>query len=229
MSMKSRRPNDQAREALLNTQLVVTELAVALSTLDVSLAGWPEQTPGAAPADPRGAQPCRNDDCTHIRPCPVHDDDPVKLTGPERNADQFDEARRDLGALLEHVRLLAHHARAAAVVTHRWAQTGVTKSTVADTLAAIDAEIWCSHCVQFGEHNPREEGRTLCRFCRSFKVDWKLLPSREIWSARNARGGRLDVATIMRLTGITKPPKQAATAVDAGAAGDARRKRLQGA
>ena len=70
---------------------------------------------------------------------------------------------------------------------------------VTDALAAIDGDIWCAHCVRFGEHNPREEGRTLCEFCRRFERDFKRRPPREIWHARNARGGRLDVGTIERI------------------------------
>lgn len=209
------RPNDQAREALLNVTVIVTELDVALRSLDVALAGWPESTPGAAPADSRPAVPCRHDEqCTHIEPCPVHGEEPVHLTGPERGAQQGDRARVELDRLLEHVRQVAHHARAAAAITHRWAHGAVDQPTVRDLLGAIDAEIWCQHCVKFGEREPREEGRKLCAFCRRFQLDWGRLPPVEVWEARNARGGKIDVTTIERQLRIAKQREKKPTAVE---------------
>jgi len=194
-----RTTNDQARAALSSATLLVREIDAALAALELGLAGWPESTPGAAPPEAQPAVPCRDPDCTHVRPCPVHDEAPVALTGPERGAEHRDPARADLDRLVEHVRLVAHHAAAAVAITHRYAYAGVNEGTVTAQLAAIDAGIWCEHCVRFGEHNPREEGRKLCEFCRTFQRDWKHLPSRDIWQARNARGGRLDVGTIERL------------------------------
>jgi hypothetical protein len=192
----------------VNCTVLVTEIDAALSSLDVALAGWPESTPGAAPEESRPAVPCRADEqCTHIEPCPVHGEEPVHLTGPERGAETGDRARAELERLVEHVRQLAHHARAAATITHRWAHGAIDQPTVRDLLGAIDAGIWCSHCVRFGEHEPREEGRKLCAFCRRFQLDWGDLPSLEIWEARNARGGRLDVGTIERLRRDAKKSK----------------------
>lgn len=205
----SRRPTDQARDALVNITVIASELPAALRAIDEALSGWPEQTPGAAPPEPGPARPCTDDDCTNVRPCPVHDRDdmvdPVKLTGPERGAELGDKARRDLEQLRASLRRLDSHAVLAAGIVHRWAHGGLAASTVVERLVAADALIWCSHCAKFGRHEPREQGRqggkprTLCAFCRSFQVDWKVLPSREIWDARDARGGRLDVATIERI------------------------------
>jgi hypothetical protein len=207
MSTKNQRASNQARQALVDARVLAIEIDAALRGLEVGLAGWPERTPGAAPAESGPLTQCHVDGCEHWRPCPEHGDD-VELTGPERAAVQGDKARVDLDRLLEHVRLAAHHTAAAVAVAHRWAWDAPDESMVQDALAAIDGDIWCEHCIRFGEHNPRETTRKLCTFCRSFKKDWKTLPSREIWAARNARGGRIDVATVERI--LSNAKRQAA-------------------
>ena len=146
MNTPRRRPNDEARTALVNVELIAIEIDTALIAIDRALAGWPEQTPGAAPAEARPPAPCTH--CTHIRPCPTHDADliaegQVKLTGPERGAAQGDRARIDLERLVDHVRLLAHHARAAADITHHWSAGAISSAEVAEKLALrlkFDAE-----------------------------------------------------------------------------------------
>ena len=225
MSTKHQRASDQARQALVDARVLSIEIDAALRSLEVGLAGWPERTPGAAPAVARPLTPCHVDECEQWRPCPEHGDD-VELTGPERSASQGDKARRDLEQLLDHVRLAAHHTAAAVTVAHRWAWDAPDESMVKDALAAIDGDIWCEHCIRFGEHNPRVTSRKLCAFCRSFKSDWKTLPSREIWAARNARGGRIDVATIER---ILANAKRQESEVDGERSREQKRKERQGA
>lgn len=189
MSTKTRRPNDQARTALTNTQIVAIEIDAALIALDQALAGWPEQTPGASAVEAAPPRPCTHGECTHIRPCPVHEADdlaPVKLTGPERAAQQGDRARVDLDALLEHVRLLAHHARAAADITHLWSQAAVTSSEVAERLD----QIWCRNCLRHNVHNVRDENHADCKACRTFRARWKRDAPKAIIDARG-RGRNL--------------------------------------
>lgn len=191
---------DRARQAFTDMRVVTIEVDAAVQALEVGTAGYPTQTPGASPLEARPLEECPHPECDRWKPCEVHDPAAgVELTGPEALAGQGDVARQDLERLVEHVRQVAHHARAAAAITHRWAWSSPTESMVADALAAIDGDIWCQHCVRFGEHNPREEDRTLCSWCRQFERDWKRRPPREIWEARNARGGRLDVSTIERI------------------------------
>lgn len=182
-------PNDQARIALTNAQLVAIELSPALRALDVALAGWPEQTPGASAPEAQPAQPCRHQDCTHIRPCPVHEVDelaPVKLTGPERAAQNGDRARSDLERVLEHVRLMAHHARAAADITHLWAKGAISSSEVAAKLE----QMWCRNCLRFGKSEPRDGAHADCAECRRFRARWKFDAPRAIIDARG-RGRNL--------------------------------------
>lgn len=194
---------DQARQALLDARVLVVEIDAALRALDVGLAGWPAKTPGASPDVPAELVECGVGGCSNWRPCEDHSPK-VQMTGPEALADQGDQARRDLERLREHVRLVAHHARSAARLTHKWAWDAPNESMVRDALAAVDGDIWCEHCVRFGEHNPREEGRKLCSFCRRFERDWKRRPPREIWQARNARGGKIDITTIERVLARVK-------------------------
>lgn len=190
-------PNDQARIAFTNAQLVAIEIDPALTALDIALAGWPEQTPGAAAPEAQPAQPCRHEDCTHIRPCPVHEVDelaPVKLTGPERGAQHGDRARADLERLLEHVRLMHHHARAAADITHLWALTAVTSAEVAQRLD----QIWCRNCLRHNVHNVRDEQHADCKACRSFRARHKMDAPKAIIDARG-RGRNLTEADEKRI------------------------------
>jgi hypothetical protein len=203
MSKQINRTGDQARQLFADARVIAMEIDAALESLVVGLAGWPAKTPGASPDAARELVECGVGGCERWRPCEVHSPK-VTLTGPEALADQGDQARDDLEALTEHVRQLAHHARAAARLTHKWAWSSPSESMVRDALSAIDGDIWCEHCVRFGEHNPREETRKLCTFCRQFARDWKRRPPREIWAARNARNGRIDVTTIERILAKVK-------------------------
>lgn len=189
MSTKSRRPNDQARAGYANAHLVALEIDAALVAIDQAMAGWPEQTPGASNVEAAPARPCTRDDCTHIRPCPVHDVDeldPVKLTGPERGAQQGDRARTDLVALVEHVRLLAHHAARAADITHHWSKAAITTAEVAERLD----QIWCRNCLRHNVHNVRDESHADCKACRTFRARWKRDAPKAIIDARG-RGRNL--------------------------------------
>ena len=199
MNTPRRRPNDEARTALVNVELIAIEIDTALIAIDRALAGWPEQTPGAAPAEARPPAPCTHPDCTHIRPCPTHDADliaegQVKLTGPERGAAQGDRARIDLERLLDHIRLLAHHARAAADITHHWSVGAISSAEVADKLE----QIWCRNCQRHGVHNVRDGAHLDCAECRRFRSRWKRDAPKLIIDARG-RGKNLSEADEKRI------------------------------
>ena len=51
-------------------------------------------------------------------------------------------------------------------------------------------EIWCESCIRANVHEPREEGRKLCSWCRHEQTDHGKLPSRRLIQA-HARGTRL--------------------------------------
>lgn len=176
----------RARQCVSDATVLATLVDPALVALDRALAGWPEQTPGAAPAEARPAEPCHRNDCTHIRPCPVHDDDPVALTQPEALASQGDPARRALEQLDEHVRIAVHHLAAASMLAIEWGKAGVTSTEVADRLDAI----WCRNCLRHGKHEPRDGAHLDCADCRRFRARWKFDAPRAIIDARG-RGRNL--------------------------------------
>lgn len=164
--------------------------------------------------------PCPTHDtdpyATNYGPASLKRDDPThqlghapaeKLTPTERLADQHDKAAVDLDALIEHARQANHHIEAAAAIAKRWAYTGINDTTVRARLVAIDSELWCASCSRYGRHEPRKEGRTECDFCAGFRERrfkrssggiWQA-PPKEIWDARDARNGRLDETTIIRI------------------------------
>lgn len=177
----------RARQCVSDATVLASLIDPALVTLDRALAGWPEQTPGAAPAEARAAMPCTRNDCTHIRPCPDHDEDPVVLTRPEALASQGDPARRALDQLAEHVRIAAHHLAAASTLAIEWGKAGVTSTEVADRLDAI----WCRNCLRCGKHEPRDGAHLDCAECRRFRARWKRDAPKAIIDARG-RGRNLN-------------------------------------
>lgn len=192
-------PATQARNTLVDATTLTLTIGDALTNLDRGLAGWPTTTPGASPIQATPAQPCNHPDCTHIRPCPTHDPEPVTLTRPEQLADQGDRARHDHERLIEAIRQAAHHLAVAARISATWAWQGLNDTQISARLVAVDAGIWCNNCITYGEHEPRLEGRTECSFCWHFRIDHGRSAPKAIWTARNARGGRIDIATIQRI------------------------------
>lgn len=217
------RTAERARIALIDANVIAVTIDTALAAIDRGLAGWPTSTPGASPLETPPATPCRDRDCTHLRPCPIHDEEAVELTAIERTANEGDKARRELEQLDEAVRLAAHHLGVAARISQSWAWEGLTQSAVSARLVAVDAGVWCSNCVKFGEHNPREENRTECKFCREFRRDFKRPAPKQIWDARNARGGRIDVGTIDRILKRLDAEQKARRAEQKAAAAAARK------
>lgn len=220
MNSKHRRPSlpETARSLLVDAAIVAATIDAALPALERGLAGWPTSTPGAGPVETAPLQPCRDADCTNVRPCPDHDDEPVELTATERTADQADPARHDLDRFERALRHAAVNLTIAARLSQSWAWGGMTATEVAGKLAAIDGDIWCTNCVRFGERNPKEETRTECSFCRQFRLDYKRAAPREIWAARNARGGRIDVGTIDRILARMKVEEKERKAAEKAAA-----------
>lgn len=185
--MKIRNADKRAQAITLDANTVKIGLIPAINALSDALAGWPTNTPGAAPAT-IVATVCGHPDCVRARPCPDHDGG-LAVDSARKQLEQLD---RDL-ALAQTVL-----ARLAGLVT-KWAWGNLNDTQIAARLTAIDAGIWCKHCTQFGRHEPREAGHTECSFCRRFRSDYKQLPPKEIWDARDARNGRIDQTTILRI------------------------------
>lgn len=223
------RTSTRARTIHLNSATYVRYIDDALTNLELGQAGWPETTPGASAPGARPLTECRHPECTQTSPCPTHDQDPhatnygpastdpgihqlghaptQQLTPTERLAGQYDKASADLDAMIEHSRLADHHLEAAAAIAKRWAFIGIDDSTVQARLIVIDSELWCTSCTRYGRHEPRKEDRTECDFCSGFRERrfkrtsggiWQA-PPKEIWDARDARNGRLDETTIIRI------------------------------
>jgi hypothetical protein len=186
-------------QAMLSTTVVSTGLLAALANLDVALAGWPTSTPGAGPQETLPTSPCRDEQCTHIRPCPIHDKDRDHLNILEQAALNGDSVRIDLADLERDIRAMAHHAARASRIVTRWAHRGLTDTEIRQQLVAVDASIWCKNCSRYGRHEPRAQDLTECDFCSRFRRDYKVACPREIWDARDARGGRIDLTTIDRI------------------------------
>jgi len=193
---------DQTRTILTDATVLATYADTALQALHDSRGGYPNSTPGAAPATPAPlpdiSGPCREPGCIMLRPCLDHDT-PIRLTQPERDASANDQAATDHAKLTEHIRKAAHHARAAANIAARWANPATDTTTVAQQLAAIDQGIWCRNCSRHGHKEPRREGKTECAFCAGFRQDYGRDADRAILDARDARGGRLYVQDIERI------------------------------
>lgn len=197
------RHDTQAQQLAIDATTIKLGLHQAFAALEQAQAGWPTQTPGASPATAH-TQPCPRKDCTHIRPCPLHDDAPVELTGTERNATTPDKATLELAQLKKALHTAHTEAQRAAQLIQRWAWNGLNDKQVAARLTAIDASIWCTNCTTYGRHEPREASHTECTFCRQFRRDYKTSPPKEIWDARDARNGRIDQTTILRILNQVK-------------------------
>lgn len=188
----------EAQQAVLAATVISTGLHAALANIDIALSGWPTSTPGAGPQE-SVVQPCKNVDCTHIRPCPVHEKDRVHLTPLEDAAINGDRAKRELDQLARDIHHLAVTAGRCARTITGWAHPGLNDTEIRKQLAAVDATIWCTNCSRYGRHEPRAEDRTECDFCARFRRDYKTACPKEIWDARDARGGRIDLTTIDRI------------------------------
>jgi hypothetical protein len=199
----SRTANDRARTILTDATIIATLINAALANLDLGLAGWPEQTPGASPTQAQGAIECSHPDCNESLPCDLHS-----------GGLPYDKASHDLEQLLEAIRQTAHHTRLAAAIVTRWGYAGLNEATVTQRLLTIDATIWCAHCSQFGRHEPRAKDQTECEWCATFRVRYKRPPPKIIWDARDARNGRLDETTITRLLKQVDTDRKAAQAAN---------------
>lgn len=204
------RQDQQAQQITIDATVIKLGLHAALHAIDEARAGWPTSTPGCSPITGIITE-CPHDDCANTRPCPTHDTAHVQLTATEQNAATHDQAGIDhdrIHADLNHAATTL--ARLANLVT-KWAWGNLNDSQISARLTAIDASIWCKHCSRYGRHEPREETRQECTFCRQFAKDYKQPPPKEIWDARDARNGRLDQTTILRILKQVKA-RQAAEA-----------------
>lgn len=188
----------EAQQAVLAATVISTGLHAALANLDVALSGWPTSVPGAGPQE-SVTVPCKNTDCTHIRPCPVHDKDRTHLTPLESAAVNGDQARHTLEQLARDIHHLAIVTRRTANTITAWAHPGLTDAEIRKQLAAVDATIWCKNCSRYGRREPKAKDLTECDFCYRFRNDYKTACPKEIWDARDARGGRIDLTTIDRI------------------------------
>lgn len=186
-----------------NVQTILTDLTVtatldqaARSYADDYLAGWPTTTPGASPAEQGPVLECPRRDCNQSRPCPTHDGGLTR-----------DKVITELDQYLADLRTLAYHAERAARFTTFYGLPGLNEASVKKRLFTIDAAIWCENCSLYGRHEPRKADKTLCDFCDGFGERrfrranggiWQA-PPKEIWDARDARNGRIDETTILRI------------------------------
>lgn len=194
------RPAEQARAIHLDSTVLATLIDDALHNLDLGLAGWPTSTPGASPSETQPLGECHHRECSNERPCPTHEPDATQeLTATERQASTPDIARRDLEAMTEAIRKATHQVAVAATIANRWAHAGVDETSIKARLVAIDSEIWCANCVRYGRHEPRAKDRTECDFCSAFRQQRKRGAPKEIWDARDARGGKIDETTVIRI------------------------------
>ena len=196
------RPATKAAQSLLDAHLVATLIRPAINNMtEWANDGLPTQTPGASTAQAQPAEPCgRTADCTETRPCPIHDPDArVELTSTERAAINPDKIRQDHDRLIDHINKAAHHNAAAATIALRWGYRGLTTTDIKARLGEINASIWCEHCSRMGRYEPREEGRTLCWYCREYNGRWDRPINKTTWDARDARNNRLSDQDIRRL------------------------------
>lgn len=207
-----RRPANQARAALLDAAVIAATIDAALGALEVGLGGFPTSTPGAGPSSPQtdAGEPdvvpeLAGDECGHQ---PAETSTPVEIS-----AAQFDKARADQAVLLKSLDTASRQLARAAGVCHRWAFAGVDATTVTARLVSIDQDIWCQHCSTFGRHEPRKDGYLKCDWCQTFTERYKRPPPKEIWDARDARGGRLDLTTISRILAQLRAERKAAEAL----------------
>lgn len=170
-----------AQAAYLDAATTLTLLPAALRSIHDNLAGWPTRTPGANPDSSPSTTP---------------------ETGNELTPDR---ARNDSHQLARHLLHAATALRAAANITTRWGLPLLDKTAIAERLAAIDRDIWCTNHLAHGMREPRKPTppdakteTTLCNFCIEFRAKHKRLPPQEI-TDHHARHGRLNNLDITRL------------------------------
>lgn len=203
--------HDQAQANLLNATTIASLLDPALQQLEIGLVGYPTSVPCAAPLEAGPLVECPHPDCAASRPCPKHDV-LVDLTPTERASLTRDVAAKDKALLLESVRKAVPLLRTAARISSKWGLPGVTDTTVAKSLAAIDAGIWCANCSRYGHKTPRAVDNTVCDFCKSFKLDWKEDAPAEVLETRVLRGGRIYESDIRRILAKLKEQRRVAAA-----------------
>lgn len=160
-----------ARITLTDATVTATLIDAAIVKLDLGIAGWPEQTPGASPASGGVIAVCRDPECNATAPCATHDPDgATRLTATERLGTTNDTARRDLEVLQHAIRSAARAMAVAARITHRWGLDGVTDAEVKTGLAERLNELWCRNCAKAGISTVKRQGRDCCTFCDDFRT-----------------------------------------------------------
>lgn len=186
---------------------IAAGITPALTRINDCKAGYPTTTPlGDHPRDELGAltpiHECTHPQCTRNAPCPLHDP-------PTRDRALTDE--RNLTRLLSD---------ANDIIT-RWTTTIIDNTTI--DLATYSNDIWCTNCAKFGHTNVRDEGHTICRFCRDMKDRTKKLPNRMLCDI-HATGRRISTADIDRA--YAKPRPTPAMRAEPRAALERRERRL---
>lgn len=165
------RTSNLAKAALIDATVTATLIDAALHALDLGLAGWPEQTPGASPSPRSGSSECHHPDCILTTPCPLHDPDAtIHLTATERLGTSPDTARRDLELLQHAIRAASRAMAVAARITHRWGLDGVTATEITEGLKERIDEMWCKTCAAAGISTVRRTGKQECAFCEAFRL-----------------------------------------------------------
>ena len=160
------RQADTARHILHHAHIIARDIDQTLTALHDHRGGYPATVPGAAPSTTTSI----------IDPDP---DGNIHLTGPEKATTTVDRAALDSVALAKHLRQ-AHTAIAKALAIVERNRPAVTDAKVAKALAADERSLWCHNCATHGVNNVREEGRQVCKFCRSFKAAYGTAPTRRL-------------------------------------------------
>lgn len=189
--------------AVMNSATTLTALIdPALEALDVGKAGWPTSTPGANPDS---------------APSVFVEGERESSTQTERAALTRDPATEDHARMVKAIRVADLQLRIAASLAQKWATPALSKTTVAERIAVIDARIWCTNHALHSMKEPRRQGGTLCEFCQGFQQDYNRTAPFEILDFK-ARGGKLFDARVRQLLRIAddrvKAEKRAAKATN---------------
>lgn len=206
-----------AEAGLVEARTLTSLLGDALRGLDVGLAGWPEQTPGANPdssrppgvLDVQGSEfPPAVDGAGHV----FGHASTAKTTLTERAALTSDQARADMAALEAAVRAAEVAMRRASLIALRWGRPMLDGKSVAERLAAIDRDIWCVNCIRHGHRSPRHETFDVCEFCKTFAKDYGERPPKDVLDLRAAKG-RIYVSDVQRILTRIRAERKAAEAL----------------